>query len=465
MKQVKKLLVATLALAVGCAGAGAAVEKPLPPMKTSGAEARPIVTAETKELVRKMAPQVERFLRDKQSEAGFPALAVGLVAGDELIWSAGFGGRSDAVMRFGSVTKVVTSLAILQLRDEGKLELDDPAVKYLPELGGVIYPSSDCAPITIRQLLNHTSGLPRMGGLVEGASEKELLAGLNGLKLDLAPGSGFVYSNLAFALVGVIVARASGEPYRDHVTRKILGPLGMKSTVWDAPASVKADAVLGAAEPAGGLWTTVDDAARLAAFELDAWPPRDETDDGPLRRATVRESQQGGTWVNLHNTGMGPAVFHNGATKGYSSSVWLLPGRGLGLVMFANAPASQALDTLAQEALRIVSDAVPAPEPVMTEPVADAMARFVALMAMPDEKGIEELFAPSFLKMITVERALKTLQTANAGVCGAVRVLQVQTPLDARVRIDCPGGVFEVYLHLEESPPHKVDMAQIQPAR
>jgi hypothetical protein len=101
----------------------------------------------------------------------------------------------------------------------------------------------------------------------------------------------------------------------------------------------------------------------------------------------------------------------------------------------------------------------------MTAPVADAMARFVALMAVPDAKGVEELFAPSFFEMVPVARVVETLQSANAGVCGKVRVLEVKSYLEARARIECPGGVFEIYLHVEESPPHEIDMAQIQPAR
>ncbi len=455
-----------LALLAACAPAARPAERPLPPQKTSGVKPPPIVTAETKDVVRKMAPQVERFLREQQPEAGLPSLAVGIIAGDELIWSAGFGGRSDAPVRLGSVTKVVTSLALLQLRDDGKLDLDDPAVKYLPELAGVVYPSVDSPPITVRHLMTHTSGLPRMGKLPgEKASEKELLGGLDGLKLEFAPGAGHSYSNLAMSLAGVVVARVSGQPYRDYVTTRILAPLGMRATTWDPPPGVKADTALGAAEPAGGLWSTVDDAARLVSFELGAWPPRDDPDAGPVRRATVRESQQGGTWVNLRDPVAGQILFHNGMTKGYSASVWLLPSRGLGLVAFANAPASEALDAVSRQALAILADAVPAPEPVMTEPVAEAMARFVALMAVPDAKGVEELFAPSFLQLVPVERVVETLQGANAGVCGPLRVLEVASYLEARARIECPGGVFELRIHVEESAPHKIDMATIQPAR
>jgi CubicO group peptidase (beta-lactamase class C family) len=453
-----------LAVLAGCAG-GRATERPLPPMKTSGVKPAPIVTAEMKDVVRKMAPQVERFLREKQAEAGLPSLVVGIVAGDELIWSAGFGARSDVRVRFGSVTKIVTSLALLRLRDEGKLELDEPVVKYVPEMGGVLYPSTDSSPITIRQLMTHTSGLPRMGRLEEGASEKDLLKGLDGLKLEFAPGAGYSYSNLAFALAGVVVSRASGEPFRTYVERKLLAPLAMKSSGWDAPDGIKPDAILGAAEPAGGLWTTVEDAARLVSFELGGWPPRDGADEGALKRATVRESQQEGTWVAFRDPKMGQVLFHNGMTKGYAASVWMLPSRGIGLVAFTGAAESSALDAVARGALGIVADAVPPPEPVMTEPVANAMAKFVALMALPDQKGVEELFAPSFFKVIPVERVVDTLRSANAGVCGKVTVLEVPSYLEARARIECPGGVFEVYLHVEDASPHKIDMARIQPAR
>jgi CubicO group peptidase (beta-lactamase class C family) len=140
-----------------------------------------------------------------------------------------------------------------------------------------------------------------------------MLKSVQGMVLDAAPDVRSAYSNLGFELAGMIVTRVSGEPYRAYLTSHVLQPLGMISTGFEPTAGrlasgyrLERDALkhpqllrLGAMDPAGGLFSTVRDLARYAAFQLEAWPPRDDADTGPLRRSSVREAQRMATWWGL----------------------------------------------------------------------------------------------------------------------------------------------------------------------
>ncbi|HEY8089809.1 MAG TPA: serine hydrolase domain-containing protein, partial [Polyangiaceae bacterium] len=169
-------------------------------------------------------PKVDAHLAEQVARLHLPGLAVGLVVEGQLLWSKGYGVRdvaskqpvdADTLFRLASVTKSFTAIAVLQLRDAGKLSLDDPAEKYLPALAGLVYPTRDSARITVRQLLTHTAGLPHDAPGTDDKhtpTDDEILSSLQGLKLDRSPDTGYAYSNLGFVLAGMIVARVSGTP-------------------------------------------------------------------------------------------------------------------------------------------------------------------------------------------------------------------------------------------------------------
>ena len=341
-------------------------------------------------------PKVEARVAGEVTARKLPGFAFGVVLDGELVYAKGFGVAdlddkrpvdADTVFRLGSITKTFTSLAILKLRDAGKLSLDDPAVRTLPELAALRYPTKDSAPITLRQLLTHTSGLPQFGNhrharADRDVTERELLNDLPHLALLGAPGTAYSYSSFGMALLGVVVQRVSGMRYRDYVSTQILAPLGMRSTVWDSrdvPAGRLATGYvpgagtpmkdapwrLGEMEAAGGLYTSLRDLARYAAFQLAAYPPRDDPETGPVRRSSVREAhdiaRHVGLSVRLHEpspddpalvaavaSGVGLAwhgfetcdleqiVGHMGVIGGYSAGIELYPQRGFALVSLAN---------------------------------------------------------------------------------------------------------------------------------
>jgi CubicO group peptidase (beta-lactamase class C family) len=235
----------------------------------------------------------ERFRRlvlEAQAAGRLPSLAVSVFRGGELVLSDAIGladveerveATPDTQYAIASITKTFTAAAVMQLRDEGKLDLEDPLSHHLPE-------ASHATP-TLRRLLAHASGLQReppgeVWETLEFPSEEELLGRLGEAEQVLAPGAAWHYSNLAYALLGHVVARVSGTSFRDYIEQRLLRPLGLERTTWGprAPAALPyfvepySDAVrrepvleLGGKGGESGLYSTVGDLARWGSFLSD----------------------------------------------------------------------------------------------------------------------------------------------------------------------------------------------------
>ena len=172
-----------------------------------------------------------------------PAVSIGIVYDQDLVFAKGYGwadiakkvpATPETAYRIASISKTFTAHAILQLRDAGKLQLDDPLTKWIPELKlAGIDPNSPA--ITIRQVLSHTGGIPRE---VDGTywndmnfpTREAMLPVLNKMGIAMPPETEWKYSNVALGLAGYIVEAASGEPYPEYIARHILAPLGMTGT-------------------------------------------------------------------------------------------------------------------------------------------------------------------------------------------------------------------------------------------
>lgn len=384
---VRSALLASLLAAAGCAHREAALP---PPFAASWHASWHPEDIERRNRLLSVTPQIDHYLADEFAKRHLPNLSFGVVAAGRLVWGRGLGARdpaagdvvnADTVFRVGSITRVFTGAAIIALRDAGKLDLDVPAASYVPELDGVVYPTSDSPKLTVRHLVTHSSGLPREGPLhYEDGHEltrAELLAALQGLRLEFSPGERSSASDLGMALAGLVIERVSGERYRDFVTRHVLGPLGMTESSFDvgaiprerlAAGFVKGpDGVhpgpahwrLGAGEALGGLYSSVTDMAKFMAFELSAWPPRDEPDYGPLRRSSLREAQSiagfavpgapksyGVGFVVISDPKLGRVAFDDGSTEEYSASMWLLPLKNVGVVSMSGTTDVEGLDEL-----------------------------------------------------------------------------------------------------------------------
>ena len=170
-----------------------------------------------------------------------PGLAIGIVYEGELLWGKGFGLADleagtpvtlDTRFRIASITKTFTATAILQLRDAGKLGLDDPVSQHLDWFD---LRFQDAPAITIRNLLTHSSGLPRdsknpMWTECEAPSWDDFVADTKSRAPTRPPYEKFAYSNLGYSLLGGIIAAVSGQPWATYLQEKVLDPLGMSET-------------------------------------------------------------------------------------------------------------------------------------------------------------------------------------------------------------------------------------------
>jgi CubicO group peptidase (beta-lactamase class C family) len=243
---------------------------------------RPSVPVSTPEA---LAPALERLVAERQADR-LPSVAAAVVRKGDLVWSGAAGSASyedgqeatsDTQYRVGSITKTFTATAIMQLRDAGELDLDDRLEQHLDGVAN--------GTPTLRRMLSHLSGLQREAGdmFVTGHSptEEDLIASMQHVELVLRPAQAHHYSNLAFALLGQVVARKSGVPYKEYVDERIIRPLGLARTTWQ-PQAPKAQGYLvdeyartvwrepetdlGGTASAGQLWSTVGDLCRWATF-------------------------------------------------------------------------------------------------------------------------------------------------------------------------------------------------------
>jgi len=251
-------------------------------------------------------PEPERFRQlvvEAQSAGRLPSVAAAVFRSGETVWSEAMGladveqlveATIDTQYAIASITKTFTAASVFQLRDEGKLEFDDPLSRHLPE-------AAHGTP-TLRRMLSHASGLQReppgeIWETLEFPGEEELLRGLEEAEQVLPPAAAWHYSNLAYALLGHVVARLSGMPFRDYVEQRLLRPLGLERTTWGAttpealPYFVEpySDAArrepvleLGGKGGESGLYSTVGDLCRWGAFLCDP-------DESVLSPASVAE--------------------------------------------------------------------------------------------------------------------------------------------------------------------------------
>jgi CubicO group peptidase (beta-lactamase class C family) len=337
------------------------------------------------------------WIESQLAYRGVPGLSIGIVHDQALVWAAGFGRASlaparpatpDTLYRIASITKLFTSTAILQLRDAGKLRLDDPIVEHLPWFR--IRPAPADGPVpTLRHLLTHTAGLPREAGspywtdgnFPTAAQVRERLATQ---QAALPTETEWKYSNLGLTLAGEIVAAASGRPYADYVAGHILEPLGMTQTFVTTPPADHPALAAGYSRrlpagprqvapltdgrgitPAANMTTCVSDLARFAMLQFR---------DGPaggaqiLRGSTLREMQRvhwlepdweagWGLGFRITRAKGKTYVGHGGALHGYRTLLHLCPADRIGVIVLTNADDGNPLD-FAEKAFQWVGPAI-----------------------------------------------------------------------------------------------------------
>lgn len=352
---------------------------------------------------------------------------------------------ADTVYRIASMTKSFTCAAILSLRDEGVLSLDDPITLHAPELAVVQPPTSDAGPIRIRHLMRMSSGLATDDAWADrhlDIGDDELDAALaSGALFAGTTGSIFEYSNLGFGLLGRVVKRATGRTVQQIITERFIGPLGLTRTTWvrpdhddwARPYRVVDDAIApegtpllgdGGIAPMGGIWTTVTDLARWVTWLDSAYPARSDIDDGPLCRASRREMQEpqnpmgtvdlpGRVGVNSYGYGlrirdderMGRVVMHSGGLPGYGSNMRWAGGRQFAMIALSNVTYSP-MAQLTHEAFELLHEhgAFPAVADVDGRLVEQMGRRLFELWQHWDDAVAADLFADNVAPDESFER-------------------------------------------------------------
>jgi CubicO group peptidase (beta-lactamase class C family) len=177
-------------------------------------------------------PEVDKTFEEFAQTEHVPGLVYGVILDGKLIHSRALGfanlerkipASHDSAFRIASMTKSFVVMAVFKLRDEGKLRLDDPVEKYLPEFRQVKLPTADSPPVTIRNLMTMTTGLPEdnpWGDRQLAITKTALKAFVSGgLSFSNPPGQQYEYSNLGFVLLGQIVSRTSGIPFQRYITQ------------------------------------------------------------------------------------------------------------------------------------------------------------------------------------------------------------------------------------------------------
>ncbi len=334
-------------------------------------------------------PVVEKMVQKYAADNHFPGYSFGIVLDGKLVYTTS-GGYSNlgnktpattaSMFRIASMSKSFTAMAIVKLRDEGKLHLDDAVSKYIPELKNQGL-TSDAAPITIRDLLTHSAGFPEDNPWGDRQLEKtsqEFLAFIKkGIHFSTATGLSYEYSNVGFTMLGYIIEKVTGKNYGAYIKENIWKPLNMEaswefSSIDDAKLahgyrwinnnwteeSLLHDGIYGAM---GGMITSVVSFSKYVSLHLDAWPPRNNTETGPIKRSSIREMHQPSRFIGLNANYKYPSgracattaaygyglswlkdcsgrtsIAHSGGLPGFGSNWRILPEYGLGVILLAN---------------------------------------------------------------------------------------------------------------------------------
>jgi CubicO group peptidase (beta-lactamase class C family)/D-alanyl-D-alanine dipeptidase len=357
---------------------------------------------------------LERFIGREMADKGLPALSVALVDGQDVVWARGFGSAdpkaqapatAETVYRVGSVSKLFTDVAVMQLVEKGALDLDAPVTKYLPDFA----PKSRFdKPVTLRQLMTHRAGLvrePPVGHYFDpdGLSLRSTVESLNGTELLYEPGTRMKYSNAGVAAVGYVLERTQGEPFAPYIRRALLTPLGMTGSAFAPTPEIDNRLARGVMwtyhgrefpaptfqlgiGPAGSLYAPVTDLAKFLAV-LHAGGR------GMLKSESLAEMFRPQFAPKDAKRGVGLGFFisefagkrrvgHNGAVYGFATELADLPDEQLGVVVAISRDVTNAVaERVADEALRqmlAVKQGKSLPAIATTEPLAPGEAKRLA---------------------------------------------------------------------------------------
>ena len=438
--------------------------------------------------------------RDKN----IPGIAYGVIVDDSLVVksSIGFSQIENKVpvststsFRIASLTKSFTAMAIIKLRDEGKLSLSDPISKYVPEIKSMKYLTEDSPVINIENLLSMPAGFPEdnaWGDRQLQIETKDFLRIISeGLSMSKVPSTEYEYSNTGYSILGHIISKVSKTSYQNYISENILIPLGMTKTYWEftkvpkdnlasgyrwEDESWKNESLLhdGAFGAMAGLITSIDDYSKYVSFLLSAWPARSGEDDGPIERSSLREMQTpqynflnswNSDWNNNpcasmigYGYGLGISmdckrikrVSHSGSLPGFGSYFSFYPEYGIGVVAFGNVyktrpiPIDQ-IEKILFERLGVQSRKLPA---------SDILEKRKSEIVNLIEKGYisqdESVFAENFFLDKSMDRRTKEFEMIleKAGKVENIGDVYGRNQLRGDFILKCANGNIRIFFTL-----------------
>ena len=311
---------------------------------------------------------LQRAIEREMADKGLPALSIVLVDDQKTFWQAGYGeARSkkpvsaETIYRVGSVSKLFTDIALMQLVEQRQVELDAPVSRYLPDF----YPVNpfDKSEITLRQLMTHRSGLvrePAVGHYFDPTSPTigETVASLNKSVLIYPPGTKTKYSNAGITVVGAVIEKLTGKPFSESVTKAVLDTLGCTSSSFTLTKPTAANLATGhmwtyygrgfdaptfplGIEPAGNLYATVGDVSRFLAMlfaggkgQIGQVLQSQTLEDMYRVQFEPAGTKSGfGLGFAVHDFHGRRCIGHNGAVYGLATVLEALPAEKLGVVV------------------------------------------------------------------------------------------------------------------------------------
>ena len=401
------------------------------------------------------------WLEAERAYERIPGISVAIVHDQDLLWEGGFGqadvaeGRpatADTLYSICSISKLFTSVAVMQQRDAGRLRLDDPVGKHLSWFR--LKRAEGEGDVTIEGLLTHASGLPQEPGIAYWSApdfpfptHEEIVAKVPTLEALYAPESKFQYSNIGFTLLGEIVAAASGQPYGAYARDRILSPLGLASTTPEIPSAERGKRLavgyssrdregkrqplpfftINGVAPAAGYASDAGDLGRFASWQFRLL---DKGGAEVLKATTLREMQRihwaepdfdtlWGLGFHIWKSGDKTFVGHDGSCPGFRTALLISRGDKIATVFLSNAQSLDSQDW-AQKLYDLVAPAVAA---AIKEPgkgkTPDASLRAYAgtydaqpwageVAVVPWEDGIAMLELPTMTPVKDLEKFRKT---------------------------------------------------------
>jgi CubicO group peptidase (beta-lactamase class C family)/D-alanyl-D-alanine dipeptidase len=317
-----------------------------------------------------VAAALSPFIREQMEDKQIPAISIALVDNQQIVWSAGFGyarsnvlASADTIYRVGSVSKLFTDIAIMQLVEKGLLDLDKPIVEYVSTL----HPRDPFGrPITLRQVMAHHAGFcrePPVGNYFDptNPSLAATVASLNKTELVHEPGTREKYSNGGIALLGYVLEVMKDRPYARYIEEEVLKPLGLTNSSFTRTPFIEtnlADGLmwtlhgrtfkapifeLGIA-PAGCMYSSVTELGRFCsvlfaggrAGEKQVLQPASLEQMMTVQFAPPGRTNGFGLGFSMHTLGGERAAGHNGAIYGFSTHFTALIGPKLGVVVIAS---------------------------------------------------------------------------------------------------------------------------------